>query len=237
MTAPLGATWSDLIAREPRLGDLAREVQELSRSGGPGFCANAAWYGYPNSGHPGIKPRLVALVGRWAERDDDVLRTSAAYDLAHRMLYDPLPPCQHEGMCDASRSQADASGDEAPAGEPAGTVSPRDGPQAGRGGTHPLARKDRGPLTGLYFLSRNAEGEQQYQGQFLARVDDRHYLVQLYEWLAGHPSTLIVVATERVATEQWDLFDDPEFWRAEATFRGELTSARERARSKSTARE
>ena len=72
--------------RPPARGGAVRD------RGGPGFCANAVWYGY--RGHCGIKRRLVRLVGWGAEVADPVLRSPAAYDVAYRELYDPLPPCR-----------------------------------------------------------------------------------------------------------------------------------------------
>ena len=91
-------TWGDLIAREPRLARLRREIRALHRQPlGENWCAGEAWYGYGAwrwSGREGFKRRLSALVGTTAERPDPVLRSSKAYDLAYRTLYEALPPCR-----------------------------------------------------------------------------------------------------------------------------------------------
>jgi len=58
-------TWDELAAMEPGLAGLAAEVGRIARGAGRDFCANAAWYGYRD--WPGIKPRLVHLVG-WSRR-------------------------------------------------------------------------------------------------------------------------------------------------------------------------
>lgn len=91
-------TWADLVAREPRLADLMRDVQRIGANAGPGFCANAVWYGYQTAGY-GLKRELMALVGweRWPY--DPELNTATAYDLAYTALYDALPDCRHDAGC------------------------------------------------------------------------------------------------------------------------------------------
>lgn len=91
-------TWGDLLAAEPALAQLEAECRGAKRlaRGAKRWCANAFWYGYPGSGYPGIKPRLLYLVG-WEARNK-ALRTVAAYDFAYHHLYDLLPDCR-ECMC------------------------------------------------------------------------------------------------------------------------------------------
>lgn len=81
-------TWDDLIQREPRLADLLEEAEAVRDEGRTGFCAMTAFYRH-------IRPPMLTLVGWEAERDDRVLLTSRAYDLAARRLLDALPPCRN----------------------------------------------------------------------------------------------------------------------------------------------
>jgi hypothetical protein len=88
-------TWTELVQLEPRLLDLVREALEAQATS-PNYCANAEWYGY--RGHQGIKPRLVLLVGdEAAPFAPELLRTSAAYDVAYKTVYEALPDCKHPG--------------------------------------------------------------------------------------------------------------------------------------------
>jgi hypothetical protein len=87
---PLGRepTWAELVRLEPRLLALQRDIRAVDGSD-PHFCANKVWY------RPGgFKDRLCQLVGWYAERDDPVLRSSEAYDVAYDHLYRQLPPCR-----------------------------------------------------------------------------------------------------------------------------------------------
>jgi hypothetical protein len=92
--------WDDLVEREPGLATLLREAQSISPKH-PDFCTNPVWYGY--AGWPGLKPRLVRLVGDLACREDPVLYTSHAYDVAYQRIYQALPGCDrcgHKDQCD-----------------------------------------------------------------------------------------------------------------------------------------
>ncbi len=82
-------TWDDLLALEPALGLLERELRALRRQarGRRTFCAHAVWY---RPGGP--KSRLTGLVG-WSARHPR-LRTSGAYDVAYQHLYGLLPACR-----------------------------------------------------------------------------------------------------------------------------------------------
>ncbi len=81
-------TWGELVRLEPRLRVLQRDVKAVDGSD-PHFCANRVWYA-----RGGFKERLCCLVGWEAERDDPVLRSSEAYDVAYDRLYNLLPPCR-----------------------------------------------------------------------------------------------------------------------------------------------
>jgi len=90
------ATWEDLVRREPRLEALRTVAGAVTSEGDPHFCANATWFGWPGA-EPGLKPRLLRLVGWLAESDDPVLRTAAAYDRAYHTIYEELPACERCG--------------------------------------------------------------------------------------------------------------------------------------------
>ena len=86
-------TWRNLVTCEPELGQLLNEVRRIKDDKRkPGFCANACWYGWGEA-EPSLKDRKVSLVG-WRARHE-VLRTSAAYDLAYKTLYGALPDCRN----------------------------------------------------------------------------------------------------------------------------------------------
>jgi hypothetical protein len=87
-TAP---TWGDLVAREPRLGELLAAIRAMPRDD-PHFCGVRAWFG-PKYRGDGLKAKMVALVGWHAENDDPVLSSSEAYQTAYRKVYGALPPC------------------------------------------------------------------------------------------------------------------------------------------------
>lgn len=92
--------WAWLTETEPRLVTLEAGVKAIPRPlPGKHFCANAWWYGYEP--RPGIKPRLVTLVGFTAEgplRRRDVGDMIHDYDVAYEHLYQLLPDC-HDCTC------------------------------------------------------------------------------------------------------------------------------------------
>ncbi len=91
-------TWELLCSLEPRLLDLLAEVRAIKDDKSkPSFCANAVWYG--EFGHPGIKPKLIHLVGWHASGTDRRLRSPEAYDLATNTLYNALPDCRGDCFC------------------------------------------------------------------------------------------------------------------------------------------
>jgi hypothetical protein len=64
------------------------------------------------------------------------------------------------------------------------------------------------PLIGKWFHSRKQSGVIEWQGTFVARVNDDHYLVQLFDWLIGAPSSMRVASISAMAS--WSVYDDDE---------------------------
>ena len=89
-------TFDELVKLEPKLGSLLEEAKAMKRASPP-FCANAVWYGY--RGYPGIKPRLIRLVGWNSKNPDSLLHGERAYDVAYQTIYHALPDCRHEDGC------------------------------------------------------------------------------------------------------------------------------------------
>ena len=89
-----GITFAGLADRDPRLRALLAKVKAIRSEhlNSDSFCANSWWYG------KGLKEELTWLVG-WLRRDDPVLGTSDAYDLAYDTLYDLLPDCRGAACC------------------------------------------------------------------------------------------------------------------------------------------
>ena len=84
---------AQLLAIEPRPGDLLAEARDAGRSPGR-FCANETFLGYGRSRGHGIKPRLARLVGWFTESADPAIRTSDVYRLAYQTVYGALPDCR-----------------------------------------------------------------------------------------------------------------------------------------------
>ena len=76
-----------LVEREPELARLRRDVEAVRDEDGAPFCANKVWYIH-------FKPRLKQLAGEGARRDDPLLRSPEAYELARHTLYRLLPDCR-----------------------------------------------------------------------------------------------------------------------------------------------
>lgn len=81
-------TWDALVEREPRLADLLDEAKSIPATR-PECEDLAPWYGY--GGWPGLKPRLIRLVGWFAETRDPVLASPAAYQVAYDTVLNALP--------------------------------------------------------------------------------------------------------------------------------------------------
>jgi hypothetical protein len=84
--------WEELVAVEPRLKDLLIEAQQAEHLflSDPNFCANDYWYHWDG----GLRNRMKALVGFEAPTAPPMLRTTQAYDVAYKTLYEALPPCR-----------------------------------------------------------------------------------------------------------------------------------------------
>ena len=82
--------WLTLAAASPGLRELYRDIKAV-KDDGPSFCANQVWY-------LRFKPRLIELVGYWAN-GPDILRTDEAYDVAYQTLYELLPDCRDCTWC------------------------------------------------------------------------------------------------------------------------------------------
>src|SRR5262245_38074830 len=93
-------TFAQLARLEPGLRALLREARSYHRGAPRNFCANAVWYGYPRGPGPcggGLKDRMQRLVGFHRRDGDEVLRTSAAYDVAYDTIFRALPDCRECG--------------------------------------------------------------------------------------------------------------------------------------------
>ena len=100
-------TWRELVCREHRLAQLKRRVTLVRDTGeAPSFCANAHWYGGGGQ-QPGFNQTLLRLVGEAARREDPLLGSHAAYEVAAATLRGLLPPCRH---CACVRPAGGASG-------------------------------------------------------------------------------------------------------------------------------
>jgi len=91
-------TWDELIEIEPMLTELEAEARNFNQAAyecDPTFCANDVWLGY--GPYPGIKPRLLRLVGWMAV--DIRLSSEEVYDLAYQHIYNLLPNCGEECGC------------------------------------------------------------------------------------------------------------------------------------------
>lgn len=92
-----------------------------------------------------------------------------------------------------------------------------------------------GPLTNYYFLSTHGTGEGgglKWQGQFLAPLDDGHYLAQLFDPADGAPSNMVVIALGQAAVEEWRIYADADDWRQGAVA---LTKRAERGFTRTSA--
>ncbi|HEX8144713.1 MAG TPA: hypothetical protein VF553_19245 [Pyrinomonadaceae bacterium] len=67
-------TWEQLAAREPELGRLREEIEEVDAIDST-FCANRMWY-------ESLKPRMMKLFGDMAQSEGPVIISSEAYDLS-----------------------------------------------------------------------------------------------------------------------------------------------------------
>jgi hypothetical protein len=85
MNCPGSLSWADLVAIEPKLDALYREVQAVDPYD-PDYSFGQAWYG-----QGGFKDALVRLVGWEAAGQPRILKTMEAYDLAYDKLVKAAP--------------------------------------------------------------------------------------------------------------------------------------------------
>ena len=53
-------------------------------------------------------------------------------------------------------------------------------------------------LVGLWFLTHDSEGNKEFQGQILSKLENNIYLVYLYDWLLGQASTMRLFPLDRL---------------------------------------
>jgi hypothetical protein len=82
-------TFDLLVRLEPRLLTLVQEAA-LVKDDADNFCANEVW-------SEQFKPRLMQLVGWYAEGTHPHLNSHAAYEIAYDIIYQTLPDCKHCG--------------------------------------------------------------------------------------------------------------------------------------------
>jgi len=81
--------WEMLVENEPRLQQLLEDIESIQDDPEKSyFCANELWIRI-------YKKRLIHLVGMAAEKNNDILRSSQAYDLASKKLFEILPNCRN----------------------------------------------------------------------------------------------------------------------------------------------
>lgn len=80
-------TFDEMMQLEPELQELRDDIAAVEDDeANSWFCANRLWMRR-------FKPRLIELVGSLARVEE--LRTSEAYSLAYRELYQRLPNCRN----------------------------------------------------------------------------------------------------------------------------------------------
>lgn len=79
-------TWEQVSDLVPELKLMLKLAKSIRRPKGP-WCSNNMWYAI-------FKPRLCELVGDGCPRKNPMLRSSEAYDIAYKTIYDALPPCR-----------------------------------------------------------------------------------------------------------------------------------------------
>lgn len=80
-------TFDRLVRLEPRLLGLVQEAALVNDSA-PNFCANEIW-------SEQFKPRLMRLVGWYAECAHPEVQDEAAYQVAYDVVYRALPDCRN----------------------------------------------------------------------------------------------------------------------------------------------
>lgn len=86
-----------------------------------------------------------------------------------------------------------------------------------------MTRKTKSVLSGKMFHSFNpADKELEWQGQILHDLEDGYYLVLLYDWLIGAPSSQKIVHLSEM--KGWNLYDDADYWKDEGERRSRYES-------------
>ena len=67
-------------------------------------------------------------------------------------------------------------------------------------------------VVGKFFHSVNPQGEIEWQGRVLAEPVFGRFECQLYEWIMGEPSDVLLVPAATV--KDWKFYDSVEAWRA-----------------------
>jgi hypothetical protein len=80
-------TFDQIKRVEPELARMEAHIKQIGRKRGQNFCANGLWTCY-------FHPAMCGLVGWEATRPE--LRSSQAYNVANRHLYNLLPHCKHD---------------------------------------------------------------------------------------------------------------------------------------------
>jgi len=70
-------------------------------------------------------------------------------------------------------------------------------------------RKD--PLAGMFFHSFKSDGALEWQGTVADRISDDAYLVRLFSWATGDPTTHHVVKLETMVG--WTFYDNADHWK------------------------
>lgn len=99
--APL--SWAVLVNREPDLLALEENILVVAREladEDAEYCANREWYGDRRDPLAfGYRDWIAWLVGPSAFTDDAMVKHGAAIGVVTRHLWDLMPSCRHEGMC------------------------------------------------------------------------------------------------------------------------------------------
>ena len=76
-------------------------------------------------------------------------------------------------------------------------------------------------LIGLFFLTFDDEGNLDFHGEILERLEPGYFLCQLFSALTGEPTNSIIRSVRQMVG--WEFFDDAKLWHrayANASSRG-----------------
>lgn len=81
--------------------------------------------------------------------------------------------------------------------------------------TRPVATPEP-TIIGRYFHTFRMEEDGcrlvQYQGRIGTQISESVYMVQLYEWFVGSPSTEYLVTLEEMVRDRWEFYQTAEAW-------------------------